>query len=158
MREYTVQFDNVTVSAAQDLWEITPADDKPIVIQGIWLDNVGGVADVGDTQEELLRLACIRGYTTSGSGGTAPTPAPLSPNDGAAAFAAEVNNTTVANTGTTVQLLSFGWNVRLPMREYFPENLYPYCSQLETRIVVRLVTAPADALSLSGTLFVAELV
>lgn len=157
-REYTVVFDNVSVSAAQDLFEITPADDKPIKIAGLWLDNVGGTADAGDAQEELLRLLVRRGHTTSGSGGTAPTPQLLgSSADAAAGFTAEVNNTTLATVGTTADVIAFGWNVRVPLREMFPDELMPGCSQANTTIVVRLVTAPADAISVSGTLYVVEI-
>ena len=70
-RIYTVQFDNVSVSAAQDLFEITPADDKPVDIVGLFLSQTG-VADVGDAAEELLPVQIIRGFTTSGSAGSAP--------------------------------------------------------------------------------------
>lgn len=156
-RIYTVVFDNVTVSAAQDLFEISPADDKPIGIVALELDNVGGVADAGDAQEELLRLVVRRGHTTSGSGGSAPTPNPCLPGASAAGFAAEVNNTTIAASGTTQDLRPFGWNVRVPGRDFWPEETTFWASQANTTIVVRLLTAPADALSMSGTLYVCEL-
>lgn len=156
-RFYTVSFDNVSVSAAQDLWELTPADDKPIVLMGFTLDNVGGTADAGDAQEELLRLMVRRGYTSSGSAGSAPTPRPLVSAAGAASgFTAEVNNTSLATTGTTHDLIALGWNVRVPLREFWPEEFMPGCSQADTTIVIRLVTAPADAISVSGTLWVCE--
>lgn len=155
-REYSVVFDNVAVAAAQDLFEITPADDKPIAICGLTLDNVGGTSDAGDAQEELLRLVIRRGYTSSGSGGSAPTPTPLSPTDAAAAFTAEVNNTSLATTGTTTDLWAFGWNPRIPLREFLPMELWLGATQANTSIVVRLVTAPADSFQCSGTLFVVE--
>lgn len=158
MRMYTVQFDAVTVSAAQDLFEITPADDKPIQICGLSLDNVGGTADAGDASEELLRLAVIRGFTSSGSAGSAPTPVPCQFGDAAAAFTAEVNNTSLATTGSSTQPWSLGWNPRVPLREFLPQEYWISASQANTTIVVRLVTAPADAMSTSGTLWVAELV
>jgi hypothetical protein len=157
-RFYTVTFDNVSVSAAQDLFELTPADDKPIALCGLMLDNVGGTGDAADAQEELLRLSIIRGFTASGSGGTAPTPCPLLAGDSAAGFAAEVNNTTVANTGTTTAPMNLGWNVRVPLREFWPQEFWIGATQANTSIVVRLVTAPADAVSMSGTLFVCEFV
>lgn len=156
-RMYTVQFDNVAISAAQDLFEIVPADDKPIAIVGLVLSNVGGTADAGDAQEELLRLAIIRGFTSSGSGGSAPTPVPLNPNAAAAGFTSEVNNTSLASTGTTTQPFSDGWNIRVPYQTFFPEECWIIAGQGNTSIVVRLVTAPADSVSCSGTLFVAEL-
>jgi hypothetical protein len=97
-RCYSVIFENVAVTAAQDIFELSPADDKPIRILSWELTNV---SDFGDAQEEVLRLEWIRGFTTSGSGGTAPTPRPANRSDAAAGFAAEVNNTTQATTGTT---------------------------------------------------------
>jgi hypothetical protein len=160
-RFYTASFDNVTVSAAQDLFEVTPADDKPIALCGLTLDNVGGTADAADAQEELLRLSIIRGFTSSGSGGTTPTPAggcPLRFNDTVPGFVTELNNTSLATTGTTHTLMNFGWNVRVPLREFWPEELWPGATQANTTIVVRLVTAPADAVSVSGTLFLCEFV
>lgn len=158
LRPFTVVFENVAVTASQDFFEITPADDKPVVFMGLTLDNVGGTADAGDAQEEFLRLLVRRGHTTSGSGGSAPTPAPLNPNASAAGFTSEVNNTTIASAGTTVDLLALGWNVRVPLREFWPEELWPMASQANTTMVVRLLSAPADSISLSGTLFVAELI
>lgn len=155
-RGYTVQFDNVSVSAIQDLFEITPADDKPVAIVGLFLSQTG-VADVGDAAEELLPVQIIRGFTASGSGGSAPTPVALSPIDTAAGFTAEVNNTTVATTGTSVTLHSDNFNVRVGYQNWWPEDAAPAASQANTTIIVRLTRAPADAITLSGTLYVKEL-
>jgi len=156
-RFYTVTFENVAVAAAQDLFELTPADDRPVILYGLTLDNVGGAADMTDAQEEGLRLAIVRGHTTGGSGGTAPTPQPINSSlNAAAGFAAEVNNTTIASAGTGVTLLAFGWNTRIPLREFWPEELVAGASQANTTIVVRLLAAPADSFQCSGTLFVAE--
>lgn len=156
-RIYSIVFENVSVSASQDFFEITPADDKPVRILGVQLGNVGGAADAGDAQEELLRLTIIRGFTSSGSGGSAPTPSPLNPNDAAAGFTAEVNNTTKANTGSTVTLFADSINVRIPYQQYFTPETCPQANQGNTTIVVRLEAAPADAVSMSGTLWVEEL-
>lgn len=156
MRVYSVSFENVSVSAAQDLFEISPADDKPVKLLALYLSNVGGTGDAGDAQEELLRLLIRRGHATGGSGGSAPTPRPLDRSGPAAGFAAEVNNTTIASTGTTHDLHADGWNVRVPYQLVFPPELRSEASQGDTTIVVRLVAAPADALSVSGTLYVGE--
>lgn len=152
-RVYTVQFENVTVSAAQDFFEITPADDKPVKLKGLVLSQS---SDVGDAAEELLRISIIRGHATSGSGGTAPTPAPLDPVDTAAGFTAEANNTTIASTGTAVTLHSEQFNIRSGYQIWWPPGCEPRASQAQTTIVVRLLAAPADALSMSGTLYVEE--
>lgn len=155
-RRYSVIFENVSISASQDLFEITPADDKPVRILGIVLSNVGGTADAGDAQEELLRLTIQRGFTSSGSGGSAPTPAPLDPIDTASGFTAEVNNTTKATTGTNVTLFADGWNIRIPYQMFFTPETQMEATQANTTIVVRLEAAPNDAVSCSGTLFLEE--
>lgn len=154
-RIYTVNFAAVSVSAAQDFFELTPADDKPVEIVGLFLAQTG-VADVGDAAEEMLRFSIIRGYTASGSGGSAPTGIPVKTPDSAAGFAAEVNNTTVANTGTAVVLHEDAFNVRAGYANWWPDGAEPFCSQASTTIVVRLNSAPADAITLSGTLYVRE--
>lgn len=154
-RIYTVSFAAVSLAAAQDLFEITPADDKPVEIVGLFLSQTG-VADVGDAAEEMLRIEIIRGYTASGSGGSAPTPAPVKRIDAAAGFAAEVNNTTLANTGTAVIIHEDAFNVRAGYANWWPEGTEPDASQANTTIVVRLVAAPADAITVSGTLYVRE--
>ena len=156
-RVYTVTFENVSVSASQDFFEITPADDKPVRILGWQIDNVGGTADAGDAQEEFWRLLLRRGHTTSGSGGTAPTPVPVVSTDGASGFTAEVNNTTIASVGTTKDIWVGGMNVRIPGPMFFPPELVPTVSQADTTVVLRLLSTPADAVSLSGTLWVAEM-
>lgn len=156
-RVYAVTFENVSVAAAQDLFELTPADDKPVRILGLQLANVGGAADAGDAQEELWRLAIIRGHTTGGSGGSSFTPVPLDPSDAAAGFAAEINNTTIASVGTTTTPFADGMNVRIPYQQFFTPETCPKANQGNTTIVVRLLSTPADAVSLSGTLYVEEL-
>jgi hypothetical protein len=154
---YVIPFEAVSVSAAQDLFEVAPADDKIVILHALHLSNVGGTADAGDAQEELLQLSIRRGYTTSGSGGSTPNIARLNANDAAASFTAEVNNTTVATTGTPDVVHPDGFNVRVPYTWAPAPECRPVCSQAESRIVVRLVTAPADAILLSGGLIVEEL-
>jgi len=154
-RIYTVNFAAVSVAAAQDFFELTPADDKPVEIVGLFLTQVGN-SDVGDAAEEILRFSIVRGHTVSGSGGTAPTPVTVKFNDVAAAFTAEVNNTTIANTGTTTVIHEDAFNVRAGYANWWPDGAEPYASQANTTMVVRLNTAPADAITLSGTLYVRE--
>lgn len=152
-RGYVVTFSAVAISAAQDLIEITPADDRPVELVG-W--HIGQTSDAGDAQDELLQLVVVRGHTVSGSGGTAVTPAPLISNDAAAGFAVEVNNTTIASSGTTVTMYAGAWNVRAGSDVFLPEELRPRATQANTTLVVRM-SAPADAITASGTFWVREL-
>lgn len=154
-RMYSVVFGAVSVSAAQDFFEITPADDKPIKIRGLMLCQTGN-SDTGDAAEECLRFSIIRGHATSGSGGSAPTPIPMDGVDTAAGFTAEVNNTTIASAGSGVVLHEDSFNVRAGYLNWWPPDCCPRASQANTTIVVRLNSAPADAITLSGTLYVEE--
>ncbi len=158
LRVYTVSFLAQTIPAtnALDLFELTPADDKPIRILGMNIDNVGVAADAGDAQEELLGISIYRGFTVSGSGGASPTPAAVDRNGSAAGFTAETMNTTVATT-SGVSILPFGWNVRIPLREFWPEELQVNASQADTTLVVRLAAGGGDSISINGCLWVAEL-
>ena len=156
-RKYTVAFDGVAVSAAQDLWEFTAATNKPIRLLGWSLANVGGTADAGDAQEELLRLIVSRGAFSTGTGGTSPTPAPVEPYDTAAGFTAEANNTTIGTNTASVTLFTHGFNVRIPDIVFLPEELQVQTDATTGRLCLRLQTAPADAVTMSGTAFVEEL-
>lgn len=152
-RIYSVSFENVAVTAAQDFFEISPADDKPVALHALYLAQT---TELGDAAEEGLRLKVIRGHATSGSGGSAPTPRPLNPNDAAAGFAAEVNNTTIASAGTGVDLHADAWNVRIPYVVVWTPETRPQASQGNGTIVVRLMAAPADSVTVSGTLYLEE--
>jgi hypothetical protein len=158
-RLYTVPFVAVSITAAQDLVYIKPAADKICFIEAFYMSNVGGAADAGDAQEELLRVEVIRlpATVTVGSGGTAPTPGPTLAGDNAAGFTSRVNDTTVATTsGTAITHHPDGWNVRVP---YVwmppPEHRFPVANA--QAIVIRLNTAPADALTTSGVAYVREI-
>lgn len=150
---YTVEFAKVAVTAEQDLFELTPADDKPLEVIGFFC---GQSSDYGDAQAEILPFKVSRGWTESGSGGSAPTPVPTDPNSAAAGFAAEVNNTTLAKTGTEFILHADTFNVMAGEKLFLPEGCGWKCSQGQTRLTVRLTAAPADSLTMSGTLYIRE--
>lgn len=152
-RIYTVPISAVASPAAIfDVWELRPADDKPLEIIGLF---IGQTSDVGDAASENLALRVIRGFTTSGSGGSAPTPSPLNRSDAAAGFTAETMNTTVATTGTTVDLHSDSFNTQAGYYLWLPEGCEWELSQADTSLVIRL-SAPADAITISGNVYVRE--
>jgi hypothetical protein len=152
-RVYTVEFENVAVTAAQDLFSLDAATDKPIELVALELAQN---TELGDAAEEQLRFRVIRGHTTVGSGGSAPTPQPTSPGDTAAGFTARVNDTTIASAGTGVNLLSTSYNVRVG----YAWGPVPYGMGFWTSgtsiLVVRLLAAPADSVSMSGTATIVE--
>jgi len=150
---YTVSFTEVAVTAQQDFFELIPADDKPLEVVGLFL---GQSSDEGDAAAEMLKFKVSRGWTTSGSGGTEPTPRPTDPNDPAAGFTCEVNNTTVAKEGTEIVLHSDCFNVMAGEKLWLPDECTWKCSQGQTRLTVRLIETPTDSLTMSGTLYVKE--
>ncbi len=152
-RVYTVSFTEVAVTAAVDLFEITPADDKPCEILGLFISQS---SEFGDAASELLPYRVIRGHTTGGSGGAAPTPRPIDRSGPAAGFAAETNNTTAASAGTGVDLHCSAFNVAVGEALWLPEGCLWEVSQGDTTLVVRLASAPVDSIDLSGTLYVRE--
>jgi hypothetical protein len=157
-RLYTAEFEAAAITAAGgdwDLFELTPADDKPLEICGLFLATT---SELKEAEEEWLRIRVIRGHTSSGSTPlTTPTPAPLNPGDAAAGFTVECNNSTIASGGTAVNLHSDAFNVRAGGQwGPLPEGFGWGCSQAQTLIVVRLMAAVADDVTMSGTVYVRE--
>lgn len=158
-RMYSISFSNVSVSAAQDFFSVKPATDKPIVVHAIFLSNVGGTADAGDAQEELLGVEIGQGNTTIGSGGTNPTARPLNSVD--TAFGpttnVRVNDTTKVTTGTRLLLHADGFNIRTGWQYIPTPEMRIRHSAADNFLAVQLLAAPADAVSMSGTMIVEEL-
>lgn len=152
-RIYTVEFEGTAVTAAVDVFEIRPADDKPISIHALFLSQS---TELGDAAEEILRYRVIRGNLTTGTGGASPTPRPVDHTDAAAGFGADTLNTSPATTGTEVVLHSGGWNVRIPEMLILPPEMRWESVEAGGFIVVRLMAAPADSVTMSGTLYVEE--
>lgn len=151
---YTVQFSNIAVTALQDFFDVIPATNKGLVLHALYLSQS---TEVGDAEEEMLRLQIIRGNTTVGSGGAAVTPAPLNPSSGASSFTARRNDTTIATGGTAVIIHSECFNVRTGYQIIWTPEMRPVGTQSETRMVVQLMANPADSITMNGTLYVEEL-
>jgi hypothetical protein len=149
-----VTFQAVAIAASQDLFELTPGDDKPIVILGI---DVGQSSQEGDALEDYWRWSVVRGHTTSGSGGSVATPRSTNRSDGAAGFTAEVNNTTKATVGTTHVLHAGTFNIRAGLLLFWTPETYIHASQTDTTLVVRLDSTPDASTTTDGTLYVGEL-
>lgn len=146
-RIYTASFSAVALTAAADLFEITAAADRPVDIMG-W--TIFQTTDLGDAAEEVLDLSLQRGVT-AGSGGTSVTPVDYG-GRGESTSDATVNRTvTTAHTGGTVMFRK-GWNIRVPEEFWLPPELYGYVDA-GTDPVTLTVTAPADSVTFSGTIF-----
>jgi hypothetical protein len=152
-----VTFDNQSVSAAVDLFEILAGTGKPFVVHRV---TISQSSDYGDSQAEGLRILIRRatsGYT-SGSGGTTPTVGKASVNDSNHGMTVEACNTTaaVAGTGSLTTLVADAFNVQAGF-DWFPTpEMRPLLLPGEA-LIVNLPTTPTDALSMSGTVVVEEL-
>lgn len=151
---FAATFSAVAVTAAQDVFEITAPSTSKVLIREI---RLGQYSDAGDAQAELLSVLIQRGYTVSGSGGSSSTPAKFRGHTGApsAASTVEMNNTTVANTGSAVTLLADTFNVQAGWR-YYPAPEDRIVIEPGVILVVR-ITAPADSLTMNGTLVFQEI-
>ena len=151
-RLYTAQFSAVAVSAAQDLFEIVAPSDAIVKIHNI---RLGQTSDVGDAAEEILLIKLNSGATTSGSGGGSYTPVPIELGDAAFGGTCEINNTTQAGDGTIVTHHAWPWNVRGPFEIIFEPETRPVLSP--SRRCVLTIPAPADALTMMGTITFEEI-
>lgn len=106
---YSAAFENVTVSAAQDLFQLLSGSARSSVIHEVQLSSAL-------TADERARVIFHFG-TTNGSGGSTPTVVPLSPNFAAATTVVEANNTTQATNGTTMH--AWQWSLLVPFH-YLP--------------------------------------
>ena len=121
-RTYTVSFENVTISAAQDLVALKGSTGKTCKLVRCWL----GASNTTLQTAQSLRLNVKYGSATVtlGSGGAAGTIVPVDPGDAAASFTARTNDTTPATTsGSFSRLVPQGvhnyggwdWTLRTPI-------------------------------------------
>ena len=149
---YAVVFENVAVTAAQDFMSIIAADDRPCELLYV---EIGNLTELGDTAEEQLRISIVRGNTTVGSGGSAFTPLALKEGGLAAGASARINDTTAASAGTPVNVYAGAWNVRMPfIWDATPER--SIMVRGTSYLCVRLLAAPTDSITMSGTMYFAE--
>lgn len=154
MAIYAATFSGVAISAAQDVFEIVAPSNSRVRIAEI---AIGQYSDAGDAVAEILSVQVIRGYTTTGSGGASVTPVNLSGHSGAASATSTVarNNTGVASGGSPATIRSDTWNIQTPWI-YVPARVEQFILDAGQRLVVR-VTAPADELTVNGTILFEEL-
>lgn len=149
MTMFSAVFSAVSVSAQQDLFEILAASASSTVIHALYLSQVTAT---GDAQEKDLQLLVKRGQTTTGSGGSAPTPVDIGATGYTYGGTVKANNTTKATAGTIQTVHTEGWNIR---------GTYPLLATPETRIwvpagtraTIELATTPAATYVISGTLY-----
>lgn len=153
-RKYVVSFDNVTVTAVQDLIQINGAAGK---MCRIIRAQVYDVDNTPPTSQHLrLRCRILPATVTNGSGGSTPTPAKTDQGDAAATFTALANSTTPATTSGTAQVVDEGGCHVSAGYETMFGGAYPTVA-VSQAFVFELVTAPNGTLKLSGSVTVEEI-
>lgn len=152
-RIYSAVFEGVSVSVAQDFFELTAPSVMAVCVHEIHITQ-----DAAEASEQLpVHIIRVPATVTSGSGGAAVTPRKMESGSPAASSTVERNNTTVATTSGTLEVLRrLGDNVL---------NGWHWVFIPETRLwlapsgvlVVRLATAPGAALTMSGELVFEEI-
>lgn len=143
---YDSCIEGVSVSAAEDLFELLAPSDAAVLIHGLTVEQSN--IDTG----EQLRLTCIRatGAVTSGSGGSTITPTPRVSGGPAAGSTVERNNSTqiAAGSGTLTKVADRGFNTLAGLEIIFdpPIELAP-----STRFAVG-ISAPSTGHTISAVL------
>src|SRR6185437_17035536 len=105
-RQYVMAFDNITISAVQDMLAVYAGSTKLFAVLYI---SIGQVTTAG-VANQRMRLRYLPVTVTSGSGGSAGTLNRMRPGDPAATVTGRINDTTQATTnGTAVNLWSGQW-------------------------------------------------
>lgn len=146
-RLYTVQFNNVAITAVQDLIQLEAKVVNAIIHKIV----ISQRTDVGDAEAEslLIRLKRVTDVVTNDL-----AEVKLDPGDAAANANLAVNETTQLVTGAEV-IHAECWNIALPFVFLPPPELRPVV-KIDDTFVVDLATAPADSITVSGVLYFEE--
>jgi hypothetical protein len=149
-----------TAGGNTDLFQLNPADDKPVRLVGF---RLGNTTEVGDTAEEGLELQLMHMTATvtdgAGTGSALVTPVPTPRvGSGAAGFTARVNSPTVAtSSGTTTIVEYIGWINRLsPLEMFYPDPKFAQEAVQGETIILRMNSTLADDMTMQLTVFVEE--
>ncbi len=155
---YTLPWQATVTAAGTDtvLWEITPADDKPVRLRML---RLGQISEVKDAEEEGLRVTVKRLLATVTSGnGSAGTEEAMDESGASGGFTWEFNGTTPpTSSGATEILEEIGWiNRQTPLEIWWPDERFaPKAIQGEAFSIV-METTLADDMTFVGTAYVEE--
>lgn len=147
-RVYSTFFENVTITAVQDVFNLKAGAANGCELHQIDL-SAGGVTAPAEIRLRLKRLPAT---VTNGSGGSVPTIGITDSGDTKAATAAvRANDTTQATTsGTAVILRAEQWNVLLPY-QYLPAPEDREVIQASEALILDIPGTPASTV-VSGTI------
>lgn len=146
-RIYSIQIENVAVSAVQDIFSLLSSSAKGFEIRQIMLGAIGQTS----ATEFRLSLKRLPTTVTQGSGGSTPTINKIdSLNGTASVVTAHANDTTQATTnGTAATLASFTWDVLLPF-EYIPPSPEERPTAGVSEAIVLTLNAAPSSTNISG--------
>jgi hypothetical protein len=152
-RTYEICFENVLVSAPQDLATVFGAAGKVFRVLRQWLSAVD--TTLVTSQSVQLRARFLPATLTNGSGGSVPTPRPPDPGDAAASLSAHTNDTTKTTTsGTATILEENGCHLYQGYDKTFARP--PVIGPSEA-FVFELLSTPSGTVHLSGGVEVEEM-
>ena len=149
-RMYTAVFEEVAVTGAIDLFELVAPADMAVAIHGVMISQS---SDAGDAESEQLQVLIHRG-STSGSGGTTPTPNPLVVSTTASTVVVECVNDTQGTEGAHIHAEAY--NIMAGLTIWWPPEVRPIISP-SGRLIVEQQTAPGDSVTMSGTIYFEEI-
>lgn len=154
-RIYTVVFENVAISAAQDLFQIKGAAGKLAKIRRVTLGMTNTTLQTAQALQ--IRGRFLPATVTDGSAGTTPAFKPQDPGDAAASVTAMANNTSKATTsGTAVTLFERGVHNFSGDDWPFPVGTEPIIGPSES-FVYELLSTVTGTCNFSGTLMIEEM-
>lgn len=152
---YGANFSAQAVTTATDIFEMTPATDRAIVVYGL---DLGQTTDLQDAAEEVLMIGLYRDVT-AGSGGTSNTEYIYSNHSVAGSNTCATRSLGTASSGGTL-IAIIPWNIRIPLEWRPIPELRPKFSNIAAEGPVssfRLIGAPADSVTISATLYWTEI-
>lgn len=148
---YTATMEQISVSALQDLFEITAPTDAIVKLHEV---KIAQATDFGDANEEILPIQLTR-YATGGSGGTLNIAAnPLEVGFPTKGSTVDRNNTTQGGTPTVIHADAF--NTRTGWHYVPPPELRPVISPGGI-LAVELPVAPGSAITMTASITFEEI-
>lgn len=149
-RRYRVSFENIAVSAAQDIFQASGATGKILAIRRVSI----GASNATPTAQQLYVRARYLPATVSNIG-TSATVVKTDPGDANATFTADTNKTSKATTSGTAAILGeWGFYLNASFDEEFarPPIIGPTAA-----FVFELLSTPSGTLNMSGLMEVEEI-
>lgn len=157
MPKYTVTFEGVAVSAAQDLISMKCAAGVPARIIRYWAKATDTSLPVSQMLE--FRARVLPATVTQGSGGTTPTPQKIgSQTDTAASTTCHANDTSKATTSGTAAIVDEPAEHVYNGFDSAVENRDPLNIAAAAGFVWELLSTPSGTLHLSGGVDFEEIV